>query len=335
MWRGGTVAARCAGRRPDAPATQPQRARSAGALAMGAAVGRAAMPRFASSGSPAALNARDEADRSRWWRHEAHVRLRRAPALRVDLLRFLVGHRARDDHVLARLPVHRRRHLVSGGELDRVEQPQHLVEVAPGGHRIAEHRLDGLVGRDDEYGTHGLIVRGRAPGRAGAGRFREHFVELGDPELRIADQRIIGRGAGHLPDVIEPARVVFHTIDAQAGDLAVAALEFGLETRHVAEFGGTDGREVLRMRKQHAPGAADPLMETNASLRAVRLEVGGDAADANTHDDLLAWTCERRYSLLQGPAMRKPNRWRRCMLSGGRRHPWLRAPRSVAGAEDG
>src|SRR5256885_1506924 len=162
------------------------------------------------------------------------------------------------------------------------------------GHRIAEQRLDGLVGRDDEYGTHGLIVRRGASGRAGAGRFREHLVELGDPELRIADQRIVGRGTGHCLDVIEPARVVFHTVDAQAGDLAVAALEFGLETRHVAELGGAHGREVLRMRDQHAPGAADPLMETDASLGAVRLEIGGDAADANTHDDLLAWTYERR-----------------------------------------
>src|SRR5881275_2362667 len=110
-----------------------------------------------------------------------------------------------------------------------------------------------------------------------------NYPLIGDPELRIADQRIVGRGTGHCLDVIEPARVVFHTVDAQAGDLAVAALEFGLETRHVAELGGAHGREVLRMREQHAPGAADPLMETDASLGAVRLKVGRDAADANTH----------------------------------------------------
>src|SRR5207249_5264990 len=58
----------------------------------------------------AALSARDKSDRSRGWRHEAHVRLRRAPALRVDLLRLLVGHRACDDHVLALLPVRSEEH---------------------------------------------------------------------------------------------------------------------------------------------------------------------------------------------------------------------------------
>src|SRR5262249_7427126 len=69
-------------------------------------------------------------DRHPGLRHVPHVRLRRAPALRVDLLRLLVRDRAGDDHVLAGFPVHRRRHLVVRRELERVDDAQHLVEVA-------------------------------------------------------------------------------------------------------------------------------------------------------------------------------------------------------------
>src|SRR5207244_5749940 len=89
--------------------------------------------------------------------------------------------------------------------------------------------------------------------------------------------------AGHLLDVLEPARVVFHTVYAQARDLAVAVVEFRLEARHVAELGGADRREILRMREQDAPRVANPLMKADATLRAVGLEVGGNAADANAH----------------------------------------------------
>ena len=83
--------------------------------------------------------------RLRLW-HDSDVGLRRLPALRILLLGVLIGHRAGDDHVLAMLPVHRSRDLVLGGELERVDHAQHLVEIAASGHRINEDQLDLLVG---------------------------------------------------------------------------------------------------------------------------------------------------------------------------------------------
>src|SRR5262245_34612496 len=53
-------------------------------------------------------------------RHDADIGLGRLPTLRVLLLGILVRHRAGDDHVLPVVPVHRRRHLVLGSELQRV-----------------------------------------------------------------------------------------------------------------------------------------------------------------------------------------------------------------------
>src|ERR1019366_476997 len=111
-------------------------------------------------------------------RHDSDVGLRRLPALRILLLGVLVGHRAGDDHVLAMLPVHRSRDLVFGGELERVDHAQHLVEIAAGGHRINEDQLDLLVGPDHEDVANRLVVGGSALGRiAGHGR-RQHAVEL-------------------------------------------------------------------------------------------------------------------------------------------------------------
>ena len=54
-------------------------------------------------------------------------------------------------------------------QLQRVDDAQHLIEIAPGGHRIDEEQLDLLVGSDDEDGAHGLIVGGRALGRIARG----------------------------------------------------------------------------------------------------------------------------------------------------------------------
>src|SRR5256885_10537938 len=61
--------------------------------------------------------------------HDPDVRLRRVP-LTEDLLCIIVRDGAGDDHVVALLPVDRRRNLVVRGQLERVEHAEHLVEVA-------------------------------------------------------------------------------------------------------------------------------------------------------------------------------------------------------------
>src|SRR2546430_722621 len=63
-------------------------------------------------------------------------------ALRVFLTRVVVRDGRRDDHVLARLPVDRRRYRVLRRELHRIEQPQHFVEVAARAHGIGNHGFD-------------------------------------------------------------------------------------------------------------------------------------------------------------------------------------------------
>src|SRR5262249_36759000 len=77
---------------------------------------------------------------------DADIGLGRAPAGWEKRLCVVVADRARNDDVLALLPVYRRRDLVLGGELQRIDHAQDLVEVAARGHGISEQELDLLVG---------------------------------------------------------------------------------------------------------------------------------------------------------------------------------------------
>src|SRR5580704_1363637 len=79
-------------------------------------------------------------------RHDAEVRARGLPTFRIGFAGRFVTDRASDDHILALLPVHRRRYFVVRSELEGVDHAQHLVEVAASGHWIDENELDLLVG---------------------------------------------------------------------------------------------------------------------------------------------------------------------------------------------
>src|SRR3954469_13179572 len=59
-------------------------------------------------------------------RHDPDIGLGSLPAVRILLLGIIVADRASDDDVFSVLPVHRGRHLVLGGELQRVDHAQHL-----------------------------------------------------------------------------------------------------------------------------------------------------------------------------------------------------------------
>jgi hypothetical protein len=108
----------------------------------------------------------------------------------------------------------------------------------------------------------------------------DHVVELGHLQVAIADDRVVGRGALGLLDVLRPPLVVVDRIDAQADDLAVALGELRLQPGHVAELGRAHGGEVLRVREQDGPGVPDPLVEVDPALRRLRREVRRLVSDA-------------------------------------------------------
>src|SRR6185312_9970833 len=139
-------------------------------------------------------------------RHDADVGLGGFPSIGVFLLGGLVVDRRGDNHILALLPVHRRRYRVLGGELQAVDGAQDLVEVAAGRGRVLDLELYLLVRPDDEYRLYGQRVVGIGVDHV---VFARHFA------LGIGDQREVEPGALGLLDVLGPAFVVLELIHRQ------------------------------------------------------------------------------------------------------------------------
>src|ERR1041385_8129574 len=87
-------------------------------------------------------------------RHDPQIGPRRFPSLRIDFLRFVIRHRARDDHIFTAFPVDRRRHAMLRRKLKRIQNSKHFIEIAARGHRIDEYTFDLLIRPDDEYVAH-------------------------------------------------------------------------------------------------------------------------------------------------------------------------------------
>src|SRR4051794_14827962 len=71
---------------------------------------------------------------------------------------------------------------------------------------------------------------GRVAGHPGG----QHAVHLGHVEVRVRDDRVVGRGALRLRDVLRPLLVLVGGVHGQADDLHVAPVELGLDLGHVA-----------------------------------------------------------------------------------------------------
>ncbi len=209
-----------------------------------------------------------------------------------------------DDDVLALLPVGRGGDLLLGRELQRVDDPQDLVEVAPGAGRVGQRELDLVVGADDEHRAHGHGV---------AGVRLDHVVEVGDLLVGIGDQREVHRGALRLLDVLAPLAVGVDRIDAEADHLGVALVELGLEAGHRAQLGGAHRGEVLGVREEHRPAVALPVVEVQLALGGGGGEVGGIVAQSYSHEDLLVVVRCAGHSTRTTPnpdKHRRDSRWR-------------------------
>jgi hypothetical protein len=130
-----------------------------------------------------------------------------------EILGFVIADRRHDDDVFALLPVGGSRDAVLGRELHRVDDPQYLLEVPPGGHGIDQDELDQLVRPDDEDVSHRRVVGRRPTLRAARRVGRQHAVELGDLEVGIGEDREVGRGPLRLGDIGRPPGMVVGRID--------------------------------------------------------------------------------------------------------------------------
>ncbi|MNP40369.1 hypothetical protein D3C76_1340070 [compost metagenome] len=77
--------------------------------------------------------------------------------------------------------------------------------------------------------------------------------------------------------------MVADRVDGKAHHLGVALVELRLELGQVAQLGGADRGEVLRVGEQDGPLVADPLVEVEGAFGAFGGEIGGFVTNADSH----------------------------------------------------
>src|SRR5262245_26386543 len=77
--------------------------------------------------------------------------------------------------------------------------------------------------------------------------------------------------------------MVGERIDREPNDLDAALVELGLDLGHITELGGAHRREVLRVREQHRPLVADPIVKADPAFRGLCLEIRGSIVDCEGH----------------------------------------------------
>ena len=183
------------------------------------------------------------------------------------------------------MPIDRRRDALAFGELHRIQQPKHFIEISPAAHRVKQHGTNFLIRANDiDSADGGIVGCGSALGTA---RFvgGQHIVELGDLEVAVAHHGIVNLISAHLLDIGEPIAIILTAVDRQAENLGVALGKFLAEPGHVTKLGRANRSESLGMRKEDCPAVTHPIMEVNAALCGLSDEVGGCRANRKGHVD--------------------------------------------------
>src|SRR6266853_1974676 len=112
-----------------------------------------------------------------------------------------------------------------------------------------------------------------------------HVVKIRHLLVRVRKNRKIHFGVLGFLDVSNPFMVGIKRIHTDRNGLDPSLIKFRLQFGRVAEFGRADRRKVFRMRKQHHPAVAGPLMKIDGSLSGFLRKVGSDVAQAKSSHD--------------------------------------------------
>jgi hypothetical protein len=121
-----------------------------------------------------------------------------------------------------------------------------------------------------------------------------HVVRIGDLPLLVPNDWEAQLAARDLVNVLDPSGMAVNGVGRQANELDATLGELRLELREGAEFGGADGRVVLRVGEEYDPFVADELVEVDGAIGGLSLEVGGSAAEAEGRCALFShrvWFC--------------------------------------------
>ena len=108
----------------------------------------------------------------------------------------------------------------------------------------------------------------------------QHVVEVGDRFVGVGEDGEIYGGFLCIVDVTNPFVMLVERVDTDGDGLDVTLGKFAGECGGFAELGGAHRREVSRMRKQHHPRVARPLMKMDRPFGGVLREIGRGVAQA-------------------------------------------------------
>jgi hypothetical protein len=91
--------------------------------------------------------------------------------------------------------------------------------------------------------------------------------------------------------------VIAHAVDADTDDLAIAAVELRLESRHRAKLRRADGSEVFGMGEEERPAVTDPFVKMDRALGGLGSEIRSFGVDSQSHFVSLS-TVDQMASLL-------------------------------------
>ena len=91
------------------------------------------------------------------------------------------------------------------GQLQRVDHPQHLVEVATCRHRVDEDQFNFLIRADDVDIAHGRVVRGCALLGVAFNVRGKHPVQFRDLKVGITDDWVVRCVTLGFFDVLRPS----------------------------------------------------------------------------------------------------------------------------------
>ena len=161
------------------------------------------------------------------------------------------------------------------GQLQAVDQAQHLVEIASGAGRVDDRGADLLVRVDDID---------RPDGELRVGVRVDHVVERRHFPLGIGDDRELNAGILGLFDILDPALVVLDAVDRYDQRLGAALGEFILQPGRIAELGRANRCEIGRVGEEDNPVLAGPFVKFDPAFRRVGFKVGGNIANEKAHN---------------------------------------------------
>ncbi len=91
--------------------------------------------------------------------------------------------------------------------------------------------------------------------------------------------------AANLIDILDPASVALDCVGGETNQLGSTLLELRLKLGESTELSRANGSVILWVREENDPVVTDELVEVNGALSGLSLEVGGNAAEAQTVDD--------------------------------------------------